>query len=100
MGVQMVHGLASIPALIDDQTITAGEAFLFCDHLCCIQNCQVVARFGELSEARNLSFGHDEHVNGCLGMTVAKGKYVSILIDNFSGNFSIKDFGKYRGHDF
>ena len=63
-----------------------------------------VGGFG-LFQSREMSFGNDEHVRGCLRVDVFKGEDVIVFVNLLGGNFSTNDAaeeaaGSCIGHKF
>ena len=90
----MVHALPAILALIDYQSISSDQSLLFGNFLGYVENCGVISLVGQTRQARNFSFGNDNDVDRSLRRNVSNRKNVLILVNKFSRDLAIQNFGE------
>lgn len=83
--MEVGNGLASVCAAVGDNAVAVRNARFFCNGGDLLKNVRndggVFAVY--FVNARDMRFGDDEDVNGCLGGNVIKGKDLFVLIRFF-----------------
>lgn len=103
MNVQVLHGLSSIGAGVDDGAIAVVKALL----------CRDLRRSGEqlaeecggfaaeltgVEQTRDVFAGDDQNMHGRLRIDIRKRNHILILVDQFGRDGSVDDFAKQAAH--
>ena len=86
-------------ALINDQSVSVGQPFLFGDFLCRIENVHVVTRVRKAGESRRFFARHDHDMSRSLRIDIAECDNVLVFIDDLRGNLAVDDLCEERSHD-
>jgi hypothetical protein len=100
MEMQVIHGLTTVFAGIDDDAVAFAEAFVARNRGRCVE--EVTENVAVLSagvvERGEVFAGNDENVDGGLRMKIGEGVTQVVLVDGGGGDGAIGDFAKEAGH--
>jgi len=89
--MEVRYRLSGVFALVDNQAVSVAQGELFGNFPGGPKNVEVVSLVGDFGKAGNLLSRHNQDVNGCLRIEIAKGNYVRVLIHNVSRYLAADD---------
>lgn len=92
------NGLPTVVALVDHQSISVDEPFLFSNYLCCIEQVKVIAGIRQFRHSRNLLTGNNEDVRWRFGIDISERDHMIVFVNDFSRDFPIDDSSEKRRH--
>ena len=96
--MKMIDRLSTILALIDDQSVAIGQAFCLGDDASGVEKVEMVSGGWFFGHSRNLCSRHNQDVNGGLGINVAKGDHMVVLINDVGRNLATDNARKKCRH--
>jgi hypothetical protein len=96
--MEVRNSLARVCPLVDNKPVAPNQTFLLSDDLRRVQKLQVVSFLREFCNSRDLFHWADEDVDRRLGIDIAKGENVIILVDDLRGNLPRPDPGEKGCH--